>query len=157
VALEMARIVPTRCVILIGSARHPRATSRLLRLSERASRLLPSIVLDKGRALAPVFLGRGGGLGRAERRLLVSMARELPVDLLRWAARAVLEWPGCEDALAPGVKVHHIHGDHDWVFPVGRVRPDRVVPGGIHVLNMSHPAAVNGFVMEALRGCAVTG
>jgi pimeloyl-ACP methyl ester carboxylesterase len=148
VALEMARIVPARCVILIASCRHPRATNPLLRLSERLTRPLPSILLDKGRVLAPLFLGRGGRLGAPERKLLVRMARDLPVPFLRWAPRAVLAWQGCED---PGVPVYHIHGDRDIVFALRRVRPDRVVPGGIHVLNLSHPDEVNAFIGECIQ------
>lgn len=144
-AMEIARVAPARCVILIASSRNPSAANPLLRFSERAIRLVPSMVLDRGRALAPLFLGLGGNLSSDERRLSVAMARELPIDFLRWAARAVVEWEGCAD---PGVPVHHIHGDHDWVFPVRKVKPDRIVPGGVHVLNLSHPHEVNAFVVE---------
>jgi pimeloyl-ACP methyl ester carboxylesterase len=143
IALEMAKLVPTRCVILIGSTRHPGITNPLLKLSERASRFAPTVVLDKSRFLAPLFLGRGGLIPREDRRLLVQMACELPPEFIRWAARAVLEWEGCED---PGVPVHHIHGDRDWVFAVRKVRPDVVVRRGSHVLNLSHPQEVNEFI-----------
>ena len=145
IALEIARLVPTRCVILIGSARHPRFTNPLLKLSERASRLAPIALLDKGRILAPLFVGHGGLIPAADRRLLARMARELPPEFIRWAARAVLEWEGCED---PGVPVHHIHGDRDWVFLARKVRPDVVVRRGSHVLNLSHPREVNDFIAE---------
>jgi len=145
VALEMARVVPARCVVLIGSCRGPAAASRLLRTAERLSRLTPSILLDKGRIVAPLFLGRGGSLNMEHRRLLADMVRGHAVSFLRWAARAIIEWEGCED---PGVPVYHIHGDRDWVIPLSRVRPTRIVARGIHVLNFSHPAEVNAFLAE---------
>lgn len=143
IALEMARRYGAKSVVLIGSCRSPRAVSRLLKASEWVSRGTPEIVLDKGRALAPIFLGRGM-IPREHRAALVTMAKELPVGFLRWAARAVVEWDGCsEDELGPGVPVHHIHGTGDWVMPISRVRPTEVVQGGAHVLNMSHPKEVN--------------
>jgi pimeloyl-ACP methyl ester carboxylesterase len=79
------------------------------------------------------------------------MARDLPVDFLRWAARAAVEWDGCPD---PGVPVRQIHGDRDWVIPVARLKPDTIVAGGLHVLNMSHPAEVNAFIAAACENSA---
>lgn len=146
VALEIARLVPTRCVILIASARHPSAVNHLLPLSERLSRVVPSIIVDKGRILAPMFLGRGGFVPAGQRRILAAMAREMPVSFLRWASRAIIEWEGCAE---PGVPVYHIHGDSDWVFPLRGIKPDRIVRGGVHVLNLSHPREVNEFIMVA--------
>lgn len=148
VALEMARHMPCRGVVLIGSCRHPGAVSGLLHLSERASRLAPAILLDKGRILAPLFLGRGGTINAEDRRLLCRMARELPVDFLRWAAGAIVRWEGCED---PGVPVRAIHGRRDWVIPLSRVKADRIIERGIHVLNLSHAEEVNRFLVESKR------
>ena len=157
VALEMARHVGperARAVVLIGSCRHPSAANVLLRMSERVSRVVPDVVIGQGRRLGPVFLGRGGTIPAADRALLARMACELPVSFIRWAARAVVEWEGCGD---PGVPVHHIHGDQDWVIALRRVRPTKVVPGGAHVLNMSHPREVNAFIADVAGGAAPAG
>lgn len=146
-SLEMARRYGALGVVLIGSCREQRSVSKVLKVCERLSRATPDVVLDKGRALAPIFLGRGGVIPREHRGALVTMAKELPVDFLRWAARAVVEWDGCSDAeLGPGVPVHHIHGTRDWVMPIARVRPTQIIQGGAHVLNMSHPDEVNALL-----------
>lgn len=147
IALEMARAHGARGVVLLGSCRHPRAVSGVLKACERMSRWTPEIVLDKGRVLGPVFLGRGGGISREDRALLGVMAREVPVGFLRWAGRAILDWDGCEDgALRAEIPVHHMHGDHDWVIPLSRVKATEVVKGGAHVLNMSSGREVNGLL-----------
>lgn len=148
IALEVSKVVPTRCVVLIASCRDIAAASGLLKFAEQASRLVPSIAIDKARRLAPLVLGRGGTLSPDDRRLLATMASELPIEFIRWAGRAVLEWPGCPD---PGVPVHHIHGERDWVIPLKRVRADRVVKCGMHVLNLSHPAEVNAYLRMAIE------
>ena len=40
----------------------------------------------------------------------------------------------------------HIHGDRDRLIPLHRVRPDHVVPGAGHLLNLTHGEAVNAFL-----------
>ena len=42
--------------------------------------------------------------------------------------------------------IHHIHGGDDRLIPVRRVNPDRVVEGAGHLLNLTHPDAVNDFL-----------
>ncbi len=145
-ALEMARHLPARRVVLIGSCTHPRAVSPALRWVERLSRPWPTGLLERLTILAPLFVGLGGTVPREGRRLLARMAQEVPAAFIRWGARAILEWPGGPD---PGVPVTHIHGGRDWVIPRGRVEPTHTIPEGSHVLNLSHPKAVNEF----LRGC----
>lgn len=143
-ALEMARRYGAKGVVLIGSCQSPRSVSKVLKACEWLSRGTPEIMLDKGRVLAPIFLGRGGVIPREHRDGLVRMARELPVGFLRWAARAVVEWEGCSsEELGANVPVHQIHGTRDWVMPLRRLKPTQVVAGGAHVLNMSHPKEVN--------------
>jgi pimeloyl-ACP methyl ester carboxylesterase len=145
-ALEMSRHLNARAVVLIGSCRHPSAISPLLHLGERAGRLLPSPLISWSRRFGPLVLGRGGRipLPTEDRRLLAAMVRSVSVPLLRWGSRAIFEWPGTD----PRVPVRHIHGECDWVIPVSRLQPppDRVVPGGSHIVNMSHPHEVNAFL-----------
>ncbi len=161
VALEMSRHLPAACVVLIASCRESDAVARLLKLAEFAARGIPLDVVERAKGLAPPFLGRGGaggGPGRvppADRALLGEMLATIPASFLRWAGRAIMEWPGATDVRIP---VHHIHGDRDWVIPLSRVRRTRppleieVVAGGPHVLNLSHPGEVNAALARALAG-----
>jgi len=146
-ALEMARYLDTKGVVLISSCRHPTAVTWLLRTAEPCSRLLPNALLQFSHHFGPLVLGRGGELPADDKRLLVQMVKDLPVKFIRWGARAVLEWPGAADLPMP---VRHIHGENDWVIPTRGVKPDRVVPRGAHVLNMTHPREVNEFLRECL-------
>lgn len=147
-ALEMAERLGAREVLLIASCRGPRAISPLLKVSERAGRVTPGRLLDAGRSLARFGVGRGGNIPADDRALLGRMVREVPLEFLRWAGRAIMEWPG----KAPGpIPVRHIHGTRDWVILPSRVKPDVWVPGGAHVLNMSHPREVNRWIGEQVR------
>ena len=72
---------------------------------------------------------------------------------MRWAGRAIMEWPGRP---SPSSAVHHIHGTRDWVILPSRVKPDVWVQGGAHVLNMSHPLEVNRWIAERLSAAVST-
>lgn len=147
IALEMARQHGALGVVLLASCRRGCDVSVLLKLSERVCRCLPRIVLDKGRVLGDVFLGRGGPIPAADRALLCRMAIESDVEFLRWAGRAITGWGGCEEFERgrPEVPVVHLHGTGDWAIPLRKARRagTTVIQGGAHVLNMSHPAEVN--------------
>lgn len=151
-ALEIARQrdVKPACVVLLGSSRNARAVNPALRAVEWLARAIPDGVVDRCRWVGLPFVGRGGGISREHRRLLRQMASEVPVRFLRRAARAIVEWPGCPD---PCVPVRHIHGDRDWVLLLSRLgaaRPDEVVPGGAHVINLSRVERVNAFLAQCI-------
>jgi len=146
VALEMARAHGALAVGLIASCRSPAAVSLALKGVERIGCIVPDAVVGHLKPGAGMFIGRGR-IDPTDRALLVEMARACPVSFLRFAGPAIVSWPGCED---PGVPVRHIHGGADWVISCRGARPDVVVPGGAHVLNMSHPDAVIGFLRELL-------
>ena len=149
VALEVARLTRPRAVVLIGSCRSPRELRTALALFARLGRHLPGFVINSGRGLAVPMARVAGPAPWHIRRELAAMSRGVPAEYLKWAARAVMSWPGCAD---PGVPVHQIHGLLDWMMPVGRVRADVVVPGAGHVLNMTHPELVNQFIGDVISG-----
>lgn len=147
IAQEMARHLPARAVILIGSCRDPGAITDRLRRLEHASRPLPNLVLHLGRPLAARLINRVERLPPAEAGLVVAMARETPMPWVRWAARAIFEWPGARDLPVP---VHSIHGQRDSAIRCRIVKPDQAIPGGHHVISLSHPAQVNAFIGSCL-------
>jgi len=72
------------------------------------------------------------------------MLAATPPSFIRWAANAIFSWPGVVDLPIP---VRHIHGDRDHLIPLRRVAPDCVIPGAGHLLNLTHAAAVNDFIV----------
>jgi pimeloyl-ACP methyl ester carboxylesterase len=67
---------------------------------------------------------------------------------LRWACRAVMSWEA-DDPRLPG-PIHQIHGDRDRFLPWRLTKPDVLVRGGGHVLTLSHPQAVNNFIISRM-------
>ena len=67
--------------------------------------------------------------------------------VLRWSMRQMLTWSEPPVVTCP---VFRIHGDGDRVLPL-RGQPDVIVHGGGHVISLTHPEQVNGFINQSLR------
>ena len=148
VALELAALVRPRGVFLIGSCSSPDAVTRLARPLAALASLVPETVLEPRpwamRITASVF----GRLSHEQRDLFVSMACGTRASFIRWGVRAILSWRPSAQA-AP---IHQIHGSHDRLIPLARVRPDCVIRGGGHLLTLTHPEQVGQFMSDVLRG-----
>lgn len=146
-ALEMARYLTPRSVVLLSSCRTPMAIRPALRrlgVASTAFRNAPVVPAF----VAGSFLARWLGASSAEAaRGVRAMFADASPEFVRWGLRAVLEWEGCPD---PGVPVRHLHGGKDLLIPASRVTADLVVSGAGHVPSLTHPEAVGKFLRDAL-------
>jgi pimeloyl-ACP methyl ester carboxylesterase len=143
IALELARHLSPRQVFLFGSCRSPRAIAPLLRALRSLAVISPDRLLHPPRMLQPLIARWFGATSPAHVDLFAQMLAATPPAFTRWAARAVFSWPGVAELSMP---IHHVHGDRDHLIPVHRVKPDRVIAGAGHLLNLTHADAVNDFI-----------
>ena len=148
VALEVARHVPARGVFLIGSCRNAGAIPPLYRLLGRLARLCPPPVFAALTRLAPLGVPMFGPATAQQRAAVLAQLHATPVSFLRWGLQALLGWDPPQDLSA---RVYHVHGARDRLLPCRRAKPDLVIPGAGHLLNVTHPAEVNRFM--AARMC----
>lgn len=148
VALEMAAHLRPAAVVLVASCRAPQAIARSLRGCAAFAGLMPCRMVEWTKPLAPLSAGRFSGCGRENVGLVVRMYQEADSAFMHWACRAVLGWRGPAAIPCP---VFQIHGAADRVIPAARTRADRVVPGGGHLINLTHAEAVNRFIAEAAQ------
>jgi pimeloyl-ACP methyl ester carboxylesterase len=144
VGREMAAHLQAQACFLIGSVR----SADELPWWRRAFRPLAS--------LGPARLGAAAGfvartsapsLPRWAGGRLRRFARP-QASFVRWASCAALDWRPC--AAARRVPVFQIHGGADRTLPVRYTRPDVVVPGGGHLLPLTHASAVNSFLRQGM-------
>ncbi len=147
IALEMARFMNPLAVLLIGSVREPAHLPqhvRALRPLRRLTDWLPLAMFQwsvgplgtrSGRRLAPHLGSLARQFGQADRAVL------------RWSMRQMLTWSEPPVLTCP---VFRIHGDCDRALPL-RGQPDVIVSGGGHVISLTHPEQVNGFIDHSLR------
>jgi pimeloyl-ACP methyl ester carboxylesterase len=145
VALELAKIRPCKGVLLIASSRNtrmvPPVAEALSWILKAAPDLGPNVRLPAWRML----VSRLGPLSDADQRLLAEALHAHPLDRLREYTRMILEWEGVAD---PGVPVRHIHGDRDQIIPLRYVKPDVVIRGAGHGVNLSHAENVNDAIRQ---------
>lgn len=147
VAQEMARWVRPQAVILISSCRSSANIPFYLKM---AGSLLTWPRFSKGLCrIFPEMSGRFLGARTPQQRdLLIRMFMETPNDFAKWTVNVIRRWGGCEPA---GARIYHIHGEKDHLIPLRSVKPDQVIPGGGHLINLTHPGEVNKFIQECLR------
>jgi pimeloyl-ACP methyl ester carboxylesterase len=139
VALEMAAALHARACFLIGSVRSSQARPWQLALLRPMTpfigvlpRMSPAVVRWIGQWIRPATRGVLMQLGDTDARFL------------RWAAHAILTWtPSPEVA---HVRVCHIHGECDRVFPSRLAQADELVTGAGHLVSITHPTAVSEFL-----------
>ena len=154
VALEAARRVPNVLgCFLIGSIRSPLELPRRLRALRAASGaagLLPFGLLPGIARCACSVLGR-----RAAPAGMLRQAAASDAEFLRWACRAVLNWQ--PDPRPFSFPVHQVHGGRDPILPHRLTHPDVLIPDGGHVLTLSHPTQVSGFIRRFMKRDAEAG
>ena len=152
VAVEMAPHLDVRALVLIGSVRSPEEFPpriRRARWAGKATRWVPYRLVQvlvkagmfvAGRRTSPSF--------RAFLQQFVSADK----TFLRWATRALLRW---EQAPSLSCPIYQIHGGKDGILPAKLTYPDEVIPGGGHVISLSHADQVNQFLASVARASSV--
>ena len=143
VALEVASHLTTRECYLFGSIRDPREIPARLKVFRSISDLIMIL-----KWLSPTALAYGGRFLNPTARGMLHQVKDTDRRFLRWAAGAILKWKP-----SPGVsrvRVVQIHGDRDWVFPIGRTSADKTIKGAGHLMSLTHAEEVNQFVRERM-------
>jgi pimeloyl-ACP methyl ester carboxylesterase len=142
VALEMAKWVQPKAVLLVGSCRTPRSVPFYLRFLGG----FPGWPVV-AKLLARIFPRQRGWFLGVEQKdqldLLMKMFFATPNSFLFWTLEAIRGWAGVETSTCP---VHHIHGRKDRLIPCRNVRPDQVIEEGGHTIILTHPKEVNAFI-----------
>lgn len=144
VALEMAVHLKAKACFLIGSVRCRAELPWHLRFFQPMTSMEPELVgKTVGLAMRRYLLGGLGALSSRQKRLTCA-----DTDFLRWATWALLNWRASPQTRQ--IMVHQIHGTADRTFPARYTRPDVIVPGGGHLVPLTHPEAVTEFLLTRM-------
>lgn len=147
VACEVAQLCEPKCVVLIAACRSGRSIPNYYRMAELISRLLPSPVIQRRCVASSRLMARMEKLDNEQYELIRDMSMNIPVPFLRRVGRMIINWKGPESFPCP---VRQIHGAADRIIPLRYVTPDEVVPGGKHLINLTHTGRVNPFIERCL-------
>ena len=148
VALEMARLLKPRAVVLIASCRSGAVIRSHMRALAHVGCRLPTRLMRPSPAAWPL-IAWGFGVKTAEARGLIRHFLETRSPaFVQWGLRGLLGWRPDQ---GPPCPVFHIHGGADRLIPAARVSPNRVVPGAGHLMNVTHADEVNAFLSDVLQ------
>ena len=149
VALEMGPHLDARACFLIGSIRGPEELPRRIRMLKPVARIMPNCCPRVPGRLARLALSAAGPLMRPATQSLLRQFADTDGRFIRWASLAVLGWERSADSLA--IPILQIHGDRDRVLPHRLTKPDVLVRGAGHLLPMTFPEVLNGFLDEQMK------
>lgn len=147
VACELSRITRAECVLLIASCASAAAIPGYFWPVECVSRIIPDFLIRRRAVVSARMMAHFEGLDDEQYQVLRTMVTDTEVTKLRRFARMILSWKAPAGYPCP---IHQIHGSRDMVIPLSRVRPEVVIPGGGHLINMTHANEVNTFVARYL-------
>lgn len=151
-AMEMARIMPVRKVILISSVKTREELPPWLKLSGKLK--LPQLLPDKSLAsfraykmLRPIQNYFLGVTNDEERQIANEYRDNVDPVYLKWSIGQVCNWknPPLPD------KIFHIHGTADHIFPIRRIRPTHIIEGGGHFMIMNKTPEINAILQSLIN------
>lgn len=143
IALEVAKILKPRCVILIASVRSPSALPWRLRAMRPFLPLLPLLPITWIQWLAAAI-----PLWSAVYAGVIKQFRQADPQTLRWSILQVFKWKSAPTLDCP---IFQIHGNRDFVFPISLAQPNEIIKGGGHLISLTRGKQVNTFISHCLE------
>ena len=134
VAAEMKNQIPSLRVIQISGCTTMQQLNLLVRMASPLARVMPFGLMR----WSPSGLLAGG-----KTRIIGEMYRACDKRFIRWACLHLMAWRGIDPARIELA----ILGDRDLVFPLRRQRPHVVIPGGTHVMLVSHNERIRDVIL----------
>ncbi|HEX5554313.1 MAG TPA: alpha/beta fold hydrolase [Chitinophagaceae bacterium] len=147
-AMEVSKLIPTKKVILLSSAKTYHEIPpyfRLLRIF-RGHQWFSYELLTR---LGLIFGGwLFGTTCKADEALLKEIIHDTDETFFRWAWQRVASWR----STFQGNHVTHLHGNHDHMLPIRYTRPDYVIEGGTHLMVVNKADEISQLLQELLAG-----
>jgi pimeloyl-ACP methyl ester carboxylesterase len=149
VALEMAKILNPKKVILISSVKQRSELPVYLRLLKhiKVHKLLPSLLFKRIdffiKWIYPLF----GRMNSIEKKIFIQMVADSERSVIRWAIDKIICW---ENKIIPENLIH-IHGAADLVFPIMFIKNKITIPGGDHAMVFNEAEKVNEVLLKELK------
>jgi pimeloyl-ACP methyl ester carboxylesterase len=148
IAYELAAHLKPAAVIMIASSRNPRKMHPKLKVFRPMVRRLPILSGGLAKLVSPLALAAFSLLTPLERKTCAAMFKDTDAAFMQWALTAIFNWKPVPLDATP---VYQIHGEKDRIIPIKNERVDEVIPGGGHLINMTHPQRVNAFIKNVVE------
>lgn len=142
-AVEVAKIIPVRKVILIASAKTKFELPLLYRIAGklRLHKLIPSAVFKWSNLLSRWIFGIQT---KEEKVLFKNILKDTDSRFLRWAINEIVSWKNTE---LPSNYVH-IQGAKDRILPSHNCKVDYLIQNGGHFMTVNKAKEIEKIVKE---------
>jgi pimeloyl-ACP methyl ester carboxylesterase len=146
IAVEMAKQIPVKKVILISSIKISKEAPRYFNFFRGLPvyKIIPGKwVTSLGFMIKPLF----GHMSAEDAWLFSDMLKNSSPTFVKWAMKAVLHWKN--DIIPPNL--FHITGDKDLVFSFKRIPDATIVKGGTHIMIFDKAKEINKLLKSILK------
>lgn len=142
-AVEVAKIIPVRKVILIASAKTKFELPLLYRIAGklRLHKLIPSAVFKWSNLLSRWIFGIQT---KEEKVLFKNILKDTDSRFLRWAINEIVSWKNLEFP----ANCIHIHGTKDRILPARNCKVDYLIQNGGHFMTVNKAKEIEKIVKE---------
>jgi pimeloyl-ACP methyl ester carboxylesterase len=139
IALEAARYLNPRGVLLIASLLDRRELSWLARSAAHVTSSLPIPIIACLLKVTPLFFRFAGRANRKQRRLLLKMIEDSNLSLVKWGPRQIANYVFTQRLKCP---IYRMHGTADRIVPPPQ--DSRLIRiGGGHIANLTNWQQMN--------------
>ena len=144
--IEMAKLIPVEKIVLISSIKSSRELPLWMQISGKLK--LNKIFPMRSFKLIEPLEDYNLGVETIDEKELVHLYRKnVSHQYSEWAIDNILNW---KNSQVPE-NVFHIHGNKDRIFPLRKVKPDRIVNTGGHLMIMNRFNVVNEYINAVLN------
>lgn len=131
-AVEVAKIIPVKKVILIASAKTKFELPLMYRIAGkiRLHKMIPSVIFKWSNFLSRWIFGIQT---KEEKVLFKNILKDTDTCFLRWAINEIVCWKNIE----PPSNYMHIHGAKDRILPFHNCKVDHLIQNGGHFMTVN--------------------
>ena len=144
IAIEMAKIIHFKKVVLISTIKHKSELPLLIRLASVFNIQIPAFLIKKSIKSVAILLGV---TSRNEADYMSKMINDSNENHIIWAQKAASDW---DNILIPNNYIH-IHGTRDEIFPINCVKPSHVIKGGTHYMIMDRAEEIANIIKSEIK------
>lgn len=146
VAVEISKIIKTKKIILIASAKNKFELPKLNRISGELglNKLIPKSLFKKQNFFTNWLFGIET---ESEKLLLKNILQDTDPEFFSWAINEIVNW---KNEISPENLIH-IHGNNDRIIPFKNVKADFVVAGGGHFMTVNKPQEIQNIIFNLMK------
>lgn len=132
VSIEIARQIPVQKIILISSIKTKDELPSWMKIIAK-TRLNKIYPMRPHKITAPLQNFMLGLLSKEEKEMVAESRKKADINYTNWAVNQAINWKN--DSIP--TKIFHIHGDHDKMFPINKIKADELIINGGHFMIMN--------------------